>query len=141
MVCHWRRRYMPQTHPEATLSLTHNDNQHIIQLHHKTFQNTIGAPTSLTVILFDTGKPYTFGLNHRGQCGIGRGEHPKILERNLSVCPSSVPLNAPSRVSFMKPTSLSPSLVATFNSAKRVSQGSTLVAATSQLKVDCRQSH
>jgi hypothetical protein len=30
MVCHWRRRYMPQTHPDATLSLTHNDNQHIM---------------------------------------------------------------------------------------------------------------
>jgi hypothetical protein len=62
---------MPQTHPDATLFLTHNDNQHIIQLHHETFQNTIVALASLTAILFDTGKPYTFGLNHRVQCGIG----------------------------------------------------------------------
>jgi hypothetical protein len=62
---------MPQTHPEAALFLTHNGNQLIIQLHHETFQNTIGASASLTAVLFDTGKPYTFGLNHRGQCGIG----------------------------------------------------------------------
>jgi hypothetical protein len=71
MVCHWRRRYMPQTHPDAPLSLTHNDNQHIIQLHHETFQNTIVASASFSAVLFNTGKPYTFGLNHHGQCGIG----------------------------------------------------------------------
>jgi alpha-tubulin suppressor-like RCC1 family protein len=62
---------MPQTHPDVTLSLTHNDNQHIIQLHHETFQYTIVASASFTAVLFATGKPYTFGLNHRGQCGIG----------------------------------------------------------------------
>ena len=73
------------------------------------------------------------GAKRIGSCS-DRGEHPKNLEGMSDVWTSTVPeFNAPA-VSFKRPTLLSPSLIATSNSAKSVSHGSTLVAFTSHAK-------
>ena len=38
---------------------------------HRTFHNTIATSAGLTAVISNTGSLYTFGLNHRGQCGTG----------------------------------------------------------------------
>jgi alpha-tubulin suppressor-like RCC1 family protein len=38
---------------------------------HSRFQNTLATSAGLTAIVSTTGTLYTFGLNHRGQCGTG----------------------------------------------------------------------
>ena len=38
---------------------------------HTHFQNTLATSAAVTAIISKTGKLYTFGLNHRGQCGSG----------------------------------------------------------------------
>jgi alpha-tubulin suppressor-like RCC1 family protein len=38
---------------------------------HKQYQNTLATSAGLTAIISNTGTLYCFGLNHRGQCGIG----------------------------------------------------------------------
>ncbi|KAL7467043.1 hypothetical protein ACHAXS_007322 [Conticribra weissflogii] len=39
---------------------------------HTRFQNTLDTSAGLTAVVSNTGTLYTFGLNHRGQCGIGK---------------------------------------------------------------------
>ena len=38
---------------------------------HTRFQNTLATSAGLTAVISKSGSLYTFGLNHRGQCGIG----------------------------------------------------------------------
>jgi hypothetical protein len=61
---HGRRRHMQQTHHQT------DHNQHTAP-HHTQFQNTLAASAGLTAVISNTGTLYTFGINHRGQCGTG----------------------------------------------------------------------
>ncbi|KAL9189606.1 hypothetical protein ACHAXT_009281 [Thalassiosira profunda] len=38
---------------------------------HTTFQTTLAASAGITAVISNAGTLYTFGLNHRGQCGTG----------------------------------------------------------------------
>ena len=40
-------------------------------LFHTHFQNTLATSAGITAVISKTGHLYTFGLNHRGQCGVG----------------------------------------------------------------------
>jgi hypothetical protein len=79
---------------------------------------------------------FKFGTGESNDYAVDddRGEHPKNLEGMSDVWTSTVPEFYAPAVSFKRPTSLSPSLIATSNSAKSVSHGSTLVAFTSHAK-------
>ncbi|KAL3790752.1 hypothetical protein HJC23_010031 [Cyclotella cryptica] len=64
MSLHGRPRYMQQK--------THDsDHNQRTPPHHTKFQNTIAASAGLTAVISNKGTLYTFGINHRGQCGIG----------------------------------------------------------------------
>lgn len=47
------------THPSSSSSF------------HTRFQNTLATSAGVTAVISNTGTLYTFGLNHRGQCGSG----------------------------------------------------------------------
>ncbi|KAL7511217.1 hypothetical protein ACHAXN_011157 [Cyclotella atomus] len=63
---HGRKRYIPH-HPQSN----NDNNTTLIKSHHATFQNTLATSAGLTAVISNTGNLYTFGLNHRGQCGVG----------------------------------------------------------------------
>jgi hypothetical protein len=60
---HGRRRWMPNEPIHTTASASaYND----------AFQNTLAASAGLTAAISQLGTLYMFGLNHRGQCGVGK---------------------------------------------------------------------
>ncbi|KAL7518882.1 hypothetical protein ACHAWX_003685 [Stephanocyclus meneghinianus] len=64
LALHGRRRHMQRAQH-------HTDHNQCTAPYNARFQNTLAASAGLTAVISNTGTLYTFGINHRGQCGTG----------------------------------------------------------------------
>jgi hypothetical protein len=74
LTMHGRAKMIPHSqgnHTEDDNNCHFTKGIDIYQPYHTHFQNTLSASAGLTAVISKTGKLYTFGLNHRGQCGVG----------------------------------------------------------------------